>query len=159
LLHLSLWDFFVVHKEGLYAWDEVAHSNSFLIACNLKGLLTSHHQCNENHLLCIQFWELEVDVVSLDFPSHCYEIDSLIPNWAKIISKMNIENEIFNCSLLTTGFESKDELWLYVKIRRHWWGLSGHFLYLIYIWRKYSRSKFIKQTWSNNHVLPSSIFL
>jgi hypothetical protein len=35
----------LVHKEGLCGWDEVVTSSALLVACNLGGLMSPHHQC------------------------------------------------------------------------------------------------------------------
>jgi hypothetical protein len=37
----------LVHNEGLYAWNEVATFSSFLVACNLRSILTPHHHYKE----------------------------------------------------------------------------------------------------------------
>jgi hypothetical protein len=63
-LYLSL-SGLLVHKGGLNAWNEVATSKSLLVT------YTPHHQCKEkyeNHSLCTQIWELEVEYGLIGYP-------------------------------------------------------------------------------------------
>jgi hypothetical protein len=84
-------------------------------------------------MVSLTFFLVDIDLISIS--------TSFILSWAIILPKMNIDCEIFKCSLLTNSFELEDGLWIFVKIRRHRWRLSGHLHYLIRICRWNSWSK------------------
>jgi hypothetical protein len=73
-------------------------------------------------------------MVSFESP-RSHQFETLLNTFDFVLSNKISKNKHWKWELQMViahnDFELEDGLWLFVKIRRHRWGLSGHLFYLI----------------------------